>query len=391
MNLRQMTVKAKLSAGFGVLAAIVLVVSGLSVKALNDSNDRFSSYVAGISARAEMAERVRTAVDRRVIASNNLVLLTKPADLETEKAAVIEAQNDVQSRLRKLNEMMYGATDTSEKARSLVAEINRIEATYGPVAQAIVNLALDNKRDEAVTKINEEGRPLLAALIKASKDYSAFTASRAAQMVEEAAQHGASQRNLLIAICLAALGVAALAGVLITRGLTRALGAEPAALGEVTKRIAGGDLSPVPGAQHAPAGSVLASMGEMQGSLVNLIAQVRSAAESIASGSSQIAAGNVDLSSRTEEQAASLEETASSTTAVDAKNPVVRNRGAGNGIAGRGTDACAAMWTTTARTRLNEHHAITSGKAVGGSPARLAAPNRQVFFLPCTRRVTSAA
>jgi hypothetical protein len=80
-----------------------------------------------------------------------------------------------------------------------------------------------------------------------------------------------------------------------------------------------------------------------------------------------------------------------STTAVDAKNLVVRNRGAGNGIAGRGTDACAAMWTTTARTRLNEHHAITSGKAVGGSPARLAAPNRQVFFLPCTRRVTSAA
>jgi methyl-accepting chemotaxis protein len=312
MNLKQMTVKAKLSAGFGVLAAIVLVVSGLSVKALNDSNERFSSYVAGISARAYMAERVRTAVDRRAIAARNLVLVTKPADLETEKAAVTQAQDDVQSRLRKLNEMMANATDTSDKARSLVAEINRVEAAYGPVAQAIVNLALDNKRDEAIAKINDECRPLLAALIKASNDYSAFTASRAAAMVEEAARHGASQRNLLIAICLAALGVAALAGVLITRGLTRALGAEPAALGEVAERIAGGDLSSVPGAQHAPAGSVLASMGEMQGSLVNLIAQVRSAAESIASGSSQIAAGNVDLSSRTEEQAASLEETASS-------------------------------------------------------------------------------
>ena len=312
MNFKQMTVKAKLSAGFGVLAAIVLVVSGLSVKALNDSNERFSSYVGGISARADMAMRVRTAVDRRVIATNNLVLLTKPTDLETEKAAVIEARDDVQSRLRKLNEMIASATDTSEKARSLVAEINRIETAYGPVAQAIVDLALDNKRDEAVTKINEEGRPLLASLIKATNDYSTFTAGRAAQMVEESAQHGASQRNLLIAICVAALGVAALAGVLITRGLTRALGAEPTALGEVAERIAGGDLSPVPGVQHAPAGSVLASMGEMQGSLVKLIGQVRSVAESIASGSSQIAAGNVDLSSRTEEQAASLEETAAS-------------------------------------------------------------------------------
>jgi len=101
-------------------------------------------------------------------------------------------------------------------------------------------------------------------------------------------------------------------GVLLLRALMRALGAEPDVLSEVTKRVASGDLSPVPGAHQAPAGSVLASMGEMQGSLVKLIGQVRSAAESIASGSSQIAAGNVDLSSRTEEQAAALEETAAS-------------------------------------------------------------------------------
>ena len=312
MNLKRMTVKAKLSAGFGGLAAIVLVVSGLSVKALSDSNERFASYVAGISARADMALRVRTAVDRRAIAARNLVLLTKPADLETEKAAAIEAQKDVQSRLSKLNEMIAGATDTSEKARSLVVEINRVEATYEPVAEAFVKLAIDNKREEAVTKINEEGRPLLAALIKATNDYSTFTAGRAAQLVEESAQHGANQRSLLIAICLAALGAAALAGVLITRGLTRALGAEPVALSEITQRIASGDLDSVPGAQHAPVGSVLASMGEMQGSLVKLIAQVRSAAESIATGSSQIASGNQDLSSRTEEQASSLQETAAS-------------------------------------------------------------------------------
>jgi methyl-accepting chemotaxis protein len=50
----------------------------------------------------------------------------------------------------------------------------------------------------------------------------------------------------------------------------------------------------------------------MQASLVRLIGQVRTAADSIATGSSQIASGNVDLSSRTEQQASSLQETASS-------------------------------------------------------------------------------
>jgi methyl-accepting chemotaxis protein-1 (serine sensor receptor) len=53
-------------------------------------------------------------------------------------------------------------------------------------------------------------------------------------------------------------------------------------------------------------------MGDMQTSLVRLIAQVRTAADSIATGSSEIASGNQDLSSRTEQQASSLQETATS-------------------------------------------------------------------------------
>jgi methyl-accepting chemotaxis protein-1 (serine sensor receptor) len=99
---------------------------------------------------------------------------------------------------------------------------------------------------------------------------------------------------------------------LITRGIVRALGAEPDQLGEVARRVASGDLGPVADAERAPPGSVLASMSTMQTSLVGLIGDVRASADSIATGSSQIATGNIDLSTRTEQQAASLEETASS-------------------------------------------------------------------------------
>ncbi|MFM0175452.1 methyl-accepting chemotaxis protein [Paraburkholderia sediminicola] len=311
MNLNQLSVKAKLTGAFGVLAALVLLVSGLSLKALSDSNERFSSYISGINTRADMAAGVRTAVDRRAIAARNLVLVTRPADLEIEKTAVTQAHEDVKTRLRKLNDIITDAS-ASPKEREFVDEINRVESLYGPVALAIVDLALNSKHDAAITKMNDECRPLLAALVKATKAYADYTNDRESQLVQQSAEHYAGQRNVLITICLAAVLVAALAGLLITRNLLRALGAEPAALGDVTQRVAGGDLSPVPGAQNAPAGSVLASMGEMQASLVRLIGQVRTAADSIATGSSQIASGNVDLSSRTEQQAASLQETAAS-------------------------------------------------------------------------------
>ncbi|AXL50429.1 chemotaxis protein [Paraburkholderia caffeinilytica] len=311
MNLKGMTVKAKLATGFGLIAAMVMIVSGFSMKALNDSNERFLGYLSGVSARADMTMQLRTAVDRRAIAARNLVLVTKPADSDAEKAAVNQAHEDVQNRLRQLKELS-SAAGVPEKTRSLVTDIDRIEGQYGPVALAIVNAALNSRHEEAVSMLDDKCRPLLNALVKATDDFAQDTRDRQAELVKEADGRYATQRLLLVAFCVAAIGVALAAGILITRGLVRTLGAEPTALSEVAGRVATGDLSPVERAELAPAGSVLASMGEMQASLVRLIAQVRTSADNIATGSSQIAAGNADLSARTEQQASSLQETASS-------------------------------------------------------------------------------
>jgi methyl-accepting chemotaxis protein len=364
MNLDHLSVKARLTGAFGLLATLVLLVSCLSLKALSDSNDRFSSYMSGVNARGDLAAGVRTAVDRRAIAARNLVLVTKPEDLAIEKAAVTQAHEDVTTRLRQLNGLIANASDASPQARDLVTEINRVESLYGPVAQAIVDLALNGKHDAAITKMNDECRPLLAELIKATKAYADYTNDRESQLVQESAEHYVGQRNVLIAICLAAALAATLAGVLITRSLMRALGAEPAVLGEVTQRVAGGDLSPVPGAKSAPAGSVLASMGEMQTGLVRLIGQVRTAAGGIATGSSQIASGNGDLSSRTEQQAASLQETAASmeeltsTVKQNAENAHQASSlsanasevaGRGNQVVGRVVDTMGEISTNSSR------------------------------------------
>ena len=312
MNFKSLSVKAKLSWSFGLLIIMLVAISVLSLKALSDANSQFSSYVSGIEARARLAETVRTAVDRRAIAARDLVLVTKPADLDAEKADVAKAHEDVQNALRQLNDQVAHATDASDKARSLVAEISRVESVYGPVAMNIVNAALTNKRDDAITMIDDQCRPLLAQLIKATNDYSEYTAERAKSMEAQSELDYSNKRMLLIATCLIALAIAIGAATVIIRGLLNALGAEPVALGEVTQRVASGDLSPVRGADLAPAGSVLALMGAMQGSLVKLIGEVRMAANSIATGSSEIASGNIDLSSRTEQQASSLQETAAS-------------------------------------------------------------------------------
>jgi methyl-accepting chemotaxis protein-1 (serine sensor receptor) len=312
MNFTHMTVRARLALAFGGLAALLLLVAGLSLNALGNANERFETYVNGINARANAAAHVRTAVDRRAIAARNLVLLTQAAELAEEKTQVLRAHEDVQTNLAQLNKLIASATDASDKARSLIAEIDRIERAYGPVALSIVELALNGKQPEAIAKMNAECRPLLAALVKASSDYAEYTESHAQQLTQAAAAQYASQRNVLVAACVLAFVAAAAAGLLITRSLTRALGAEPAELSRAAQRVAEGDLSPIPHTAQAPAGSVIASLAAMQASLARIVGEVRSASDSIATGSSEIATGNADLSQRTEEQASNLQQTAAS-------------------------------------------------------------------------------
>lgn len=227
MTFENMTLRGKLALAFGSLVALVLLVAGISVKSLGDENDQFVGYVHGINARALEAAKVRTAVDRRAIAARDIVFASKPEEVASLKAAAVKAHEDVQQSLSTLNKMVADAANLPESVRKLVSEVGKIEAAYAPVALGIVDLATNGKHEQAVEKINNECRPLLAALIKATDEYQRVTESRAAELAAEASAEYATQRNLLTAACLVALAASVAAGILITRSLTRALGAEP--------------------------------------------------------------------------------------------------------------------------------------------------------------------
>ncbi|KXU89942.1 chemotaxis protein [Paraburkholderia monticola] len=309
MTLNRLTIKSKLIAGFGMLSLIVVVVCCLALKALSDSTDGFIDYVRGINARADMVVQVRTAIDRRAIAARNLVLVTTPQDIEIEKAEVMRADEDVRTHLKQLNEMIANANNTTEKARSLVAEISRIESSYGPVATHIVQLALDGKRDQASTEIDDNCRPLLAALIRATDAYADYTRTRQEQLVSEHVAHYETQRNLLIAISVAAIALAIASCVLIARSVTGPLGF---AIG-VARTVSQGDLrTRITVDGHDETSKLLSALREMNARLTEIVTRVRDSSLSIAGAAREIAAGNQDLSQRTEQQAASLQETASS-------------------------------------------------------------------------------
>ncbi|WP_369641603.1 methyl-accepting chemotaxis protein [Acidovorax sp. A79] len=309
MGFQNMTMRARLALSFGLMVVLIVVLSAFAIKDMSSAKTQFHDFVTGIDARAHLAQGIRSAVDARAVAARNMVLATKPAERDAEKAAVVKAHEEVQKRLALLKQAVEGP-GIPVNVRALVAELAKIEQSYGPVALSIIDLAMADKKDEAIAKINDECRPLLAALIAKTDEYQKTTDERSKQLVDSSEADFEFQRRLLIGLALLATMMAVACGVAITRGVLRALGAEPDALSSAASKVAGGNLSSIAGASAAPGGSVLASLSAMQQNLASIVSKVRGATDSISTGTSEIAMGNADLSQRTEEQASALQQTA---------------------------------------------------------------------------------
>jgi methyl-accepting chemotaxis protein len=302
-----MNIRTKLTATFAILATAVVVVAGLSLVSLADANEHFTDYVRGLLARGEVVNQFRTAADERAIAVRNLVLVTKPADLELEKTKVTGAHARVVQGMTHWKEMLAKATDVDEKGRAMFAELDRLEAAYTPVALAIVDLALKGKKEEAIAKMNDECRPLLAAIVKISNEYAEIVHARSEQIATEGSANYAASRNLLIAACLLAAGFAGIAGWLVTRSITRPIDQAM----NLAESVAQGDLSArVEATGNDEIARLLTSLSRMSQNLAGIVSSVRLSSDSIATGSAQIASGNADLSQRTEQQASALQQTA---------------------------------------------------------------------------------
>ena len=307
-----LSIKKQLSFAFAALVAAVMLVSVVALRGLAAADARFAGFVHGIDERESMAVDVRIAANRRAIGVRDMVIVKEAADVESARKMALDAHSAIGEHLRKLKDAVAAAPDASPRERELVARLLEVEGRYGPVAASIVELASSGRRDEAMTAMTRDCRPLLAALLAATREYVDFAARAADEEIAASSAQYQAQRWWLTLLSLCAVAAACGLGWLITRRLMSALGTEPAQLADAARRIADGDLRPVENAAQAPAASVLASMGAMQGQLLALIGQVRGSAEQIADASTRIAQGNSDLSSRTEEQAAALEETAAS-------------------------------------------------------------------------------
>ena len=266
MPFARMTVGQRLFGGFGLVLAILVVVTLVAMAKVDHINTNLKGNNQLHGPIQRYAINFRGSAHDRAIATRDVVLSASAADRQQELATIDKLAAFYAESAGPL-EKLLAAPGTDPLLGQLYAGIKDIEARTVATTQQVVKLVEAGDTQAAQRLLWQQAKPQYVQWLAAINKLIDAEEVR----IREANEAALAEAEGFVRAMLAALAVALAAGValavVIPRSILRQLGAEPAQLGDAARRVADGDYSPVPGTDQAASGSVLASLGAMQANL----------------------------------------------------------------------------------------------------------------------------
>ncbi len=294
----------RLGLGFGVMIAMIVLVSVVSVSRLAEQNRTADEIINSQYPQVNAVQTIAYLVMDRARLTRNLIIQNDAARRVADKVAMGRNRVQISEQMAVLDKMV-----ASDEGRQLLKAVAAARAEYAPFTDDVVALAMQGKRDDAVALLYGERYATQGAYLAALSSMLKF-------LEGGMAEGGKHAENVYAQASMVVIGVAALAalvGMGLAYGVTHSITMPLREAVAATDRVAHGDLSmPIVVTSRDETGLLLSALQRMQHNLVATVSKVRSSSDSVALASGEIAQGNQDLSSRTERQASALEETAAS-------------------------------------------------------------------------------
>lgn len=307
MKTSSMTVAARLSAGFGLVLSLMLVLIVVNIMRLATIGEINSRIIEKDWVKADAANIINATTRANARRTMELLITDDPAQLSTTRASIDVNKKIIGEALNTLHQLIY-----LPEGKSLLEKIQQARVNYVASFSKVDTLLKEEKKQLATQTMRTETLPALDALQEPITALSDLQKKIAVESGAQARETIDTARSLLLILGSLAVLAGITAAIVITRGLLKQLGGEPDYAAAIAGKIASGDLSVAIDIKSNDQSSLLFAIKSMRDSLANIVSRVRVGTDTIATASGQIAAGNLDLSSRTEEQASALEETASS-------------------------------------------------------------------------------
>ena len=303
MNLRNMKIGLRLALGFGVILAVLMVVSIAATVFGKIGRDNLVAVMTAAETKERLAFEMKAIVLEQSAVMRNIGLHSE-----------IKAMQADEDRAKRLGTAYDAARDkmaqlaTAPEERALLDILNKLDKDIeAPVKQAL-GLSTSFRNEEAAKVLMNDMDPIIQKAFAEINRLIEFQKVANEAAVAAALVNGDRIAYVTYAVEFVVLVLAGLLAWVTTRSITVPL---EQSVG-VAKRVAAGDLtSTIDVSGRDEAADLLTALKDMNAGLGRMVESIRGGADAIAVGAAQVSAGNQQLSHRTEEHASSIEETAS--------------------------------------------------------------------------------
>jgi methyl-accepting chemotaxis protein len=309
---KNLRISMRLGLIFGLFALLLISLAFLNLNKMGAMNEITRELVEDRIVKLELITELKDS-------TNLLQRSLRDALIATEQSSIDKSIEDLLGTRDRVTAIFDRFEKSTHAERGLVL-LKQVVAGRKPHAET-VNRTLEairaGKREVAAKVLLDEVRPRQIDYFKTLNAFAEYQIELTNQAAQRAASEYRSARVLGIGFGAFAVLIALLAGVGITRSITRPVGEAV----RVADRLAKGDLTQTIEVQSRDEiGQLMSALKGTVEQLAVIAYGIKESTDLVGTASREISQGNTNLSSRTEEQASNLEETASSmeelTTAV---------------------------------------------------------------------------
>ena len=307
MNVAALSVRARLTVGFGLVCALLVVIVVMGLVSLTRIDSGLTNVIDERVPKMTASYSILRQTDVIAIALRNMMLTEDAADRKKQVEVIDGAKALSDQDLVQLDRLV-----TLPSGKEMLQQVKDQRVKYRDGQKVLVELIMADKVEESRTYLSAQLRPVLAAYKESISALITQQLNSMRETEEEGAQMYSTARATMIGLGGLALVLAAGIGAVISRSLLKELGGEPSEAADMSRAVAQGDFTRRVAVKPGDTQSLMANLSAMQNNLSQVVATVRQGSEGVATASAEIAQGNNDLSARTEQQASALEETAAS-------------------------------------------------------------------------------
>ncbi|MBC3766088.1 methyl-accepting chemotaxis protein [Neptunicella marina] len=303
--LSKLTIKSRLSLGFGVILGLLVLLTSQGIQKVNFIDDTLSEITDINSVKQRYAINFRGSVHDRAIAIRDIAIARNDREIDAFVDEIRKLESFYINSEKRMNDMLNSEVKFTPTERSIIKHIEGIQAKTLPLIEDIIK----NKKAgmDVTSKVLDEARPAFIEWLNTINEFIDYQEEQNQTATPKAREVAGGFENLMLILSAVAIAISLLIGFLIERNLRLSIGGEPYEAQDAIRTLAKGDLtecmrSDVPN-------SIMDSLSGLNEKLTSIVSNIVNASNIVAVQVNEVTDGSSLVLGAAERQAQLTSET----------------------------------------------------------------------------------